>query len=102
MSWVMQLWVDRTLGRPLGVVGGGVGVGVVVWGVVDDWWGLHRCNLIAILAGQSDVAPEVDLTNSIANPQVEIGLFYNVHQRAFRLSSRGGSHGIVRPQHCHP
>lgn len=42
-------------------------MGVVVWGVGDDWRGLHSCNLVTILWRQSNVAPELDLTNSISD-----------------------------------
>lgn len=62
-----MMGVDRTLRWPLGVMCGGVGVGVLVRGV---WNGLGRlccCNLITICIGQRDVAPELDLTNSISD-----------------------------------
>lgn len=43
-------------------------MGVVVWGVRDNWRGLHSCNLITIVGRQSDVAPKLDLTDSVSDP----------------------------------
>lgn len=68
--WMMLIWVGVhwTLWMPLGVVCRGARVGVLVWGVGNDRWGLHSCNLITIIRRQSNVASKLDLADSISDP----------------------------------
>lgn len=96
----LRLGLYWTLRLP--IVGGGSGVVVVVRVVRDDRRRLHSCNLVTVLNGQRDVAAQLHLTNSISNPQVEVGLLDNIDQRSFRLPPGCGCHGFIRPQHCHP